>query len=99
MDDTSISERRLTARGRRAANARHHPDRTDLIEAGQAELAELALEAHIRKVVDGSPPLSAAQRDRLAALLRPSATVPIQVERRTREVQTVPKAPGSGDAA
>jgi hypothetical protein len=99
MDPASISERRHTARGRHAANTRHHPDRTDLIEAGQAELAELALEEHIRKVVDGSPPLSAAQRDRLAALLRPLGTVPGHVEWRTGEVQAVPGAPGSGDAA
>jgi hypothetical protein len=33
------------------------------------------LEAYIRKVVDASPPLTPAQRDRLAVLLRPVVSV------------------------
>ena len=38
-----------------------------------AKLAE-----HIRLTVDAAPPLSSAQRDQLAALLRPAATEPDQ---------------------
>lgn len=37
------------------------------------------LAEHIRRVVDKAPPLSAAQRDRLAAILRPTRN---PVERR-----------------
>lgn len=44
-------------------------------EARRADLAADRLEAHIRKVVDAAPPLTAAQRDRLAALFRPGADV------------------------
>lgn len=41
----------------------------------RADLAADRLEAHIRKVVDAAPPLTAAQKDRLAALFRPGADV------------------------
>lgn len=37
--------------------------------ATKAALTEAKLEKHIREVVDGFPPLTDAQRDRLAALL------------------------------
>jgi len=48
--------------------ARHHrPDAEDR----RAELAATRLEHHILRVVAAAPPLSAAQRDRLASLLRP----------------------------
>jgi hypothetical protein len=70
MDDTSISKQRRTVRGRLAANTRHHPDRTDLIENDQARLRELALETHIRAIVDQAPTLTPAQKDRIAGLLR-----------------------------
>ena len=52
--------------------ARHHrPDAEDL----RGELATTRLEQHIVRVVNAAPPLTAAQKDRLAALLlRPEAT-------------------------
>jgi hypothetical protein len=45
------------------------PDDPDLLEARRNLRAE-RLADHIAKVVDQAPPLSAAQRDRLALLLR-----------------------------
>jgi len=53
----------------RAAARNHLPD----ADARRAELAEARLEHHITTVVATAPPLSDAQRDRLAALLRPGA--------------------------
>ena len=46
------------------------PDDPDLIAARRNLKAE-RLADYITRVVDGAPPLSAAQRDRLALLLRP----------------------------
>lgn len=43
------------------------------LEEARRDLAEANLEAHIRKVVDAAPPLTAAQRERLALLLHPAA--------------------------
>jgi hypothetical protein len=34
------------------------------------------LESYVQRIVDAAPPLSAAQKDRLAALLRPGGTLP-----------------------
>ncbi|MGH3547602.1 MAG: hypothetical protein ACRDQU_05690 [Pseudonocardiaceae bacterium] len=53
----------------------------------RAELAE-----HVRRVVDGFRPLSAEQRDKVAALLRcdrpPAPAVPAQRKRRRQVVLT-----------
>jgi hypothetical protein len=61
----------------RSSLARAHqspnPDH-DRITKLRAELRTEMLAAHIRQVVDDLPPLTAAQRARLAALLRPDAT-------------------------
>lgn len=38
--------------------------------------AVVSLEEYIRRVVDAAPPLSDAQRNRIAALLRPVAPIP-----------------------
>ena len=58
--------RRLAARA--GAGARNHlPDAAER----QAELAEARLAHVIQRVVSDAPALTAAQRDRLAALLRP----------------------------
>ena len=46
------------------------PDDPDLLDA-KAELKAAVLAEHIRKVVASAPPFTAAQRDRLAALLAP----------------------------
>jgi hypothetical protein len=64
-----------------SADARHHrariaalsrdrqPDDPDLIEA-RRNLRALRLEEHVAKVVASAPPLTAEQRDRIAAILR-----------------------------
>jgi hypothetical protein len=57
-----------TISSRIAATERHHPD-TDT-SALRRDLRVAQLAAHIRRVVDAAPPLSGAQRDRLAVLLR-----------------------------
>lgn len=64
----ALSTQTRTARAKLAAAARHYPnhDHTDL----QRELAAAKLEEHVRKVVDSWPPLTKAQRDRLAVLLQ-----------------------------
>lgn len=45
-------------------------DDLDLLEAKRDLKAE-TLAAHVARIVDSAPPLSAAQRDRIAALLHP----------------------------
>jgi hypothetical protein len=47
--------------------------RPEKIEAARAELAEANAEAAIKRIVDGWPPLTPAQRERLALLLHPGA--------------------------
>jgi hypothetical protein len=47
-------------------------DDPDLIDA-RRRLKALRLEEHVARVVAEAPPLTAEQRDRIAALLRPSA--------------------------
>jgi len=54
--------------GRLAAESRHRPneDHTEL----RRELKAVTLAEYIERVVDAAPPLTPAQRDRLALLLR-----------------------------
>lgn len=52
------------------ANKRWHADRPDIVDPLKREIAEAKLAEYIRRVVDQAPPLTAAQRDRLALLLR-----------------------------
>jgi hypothetical protein len=66
----SIPARKRLHRAKLAAAVRHHPDDSNLIDSQRRELAALGLEDHVRRVVEGFPPLTAEQRDRLAALLR-----------------------------
>lgn len=49
------------------------PDDPDLIEA-RRNLRAARLEDHVQKVVAGAPPLTQAQRDRIAGLLRAGPT-------------------------
>jgi hypothetical protein len=49
---------------------RHHPEDPRIPEL-RAELAAEKIADHIAKVVASAPPLSAAQRERLALLLHP----------------------------
>lgn len=59
-----------SARATLAVRTRDHgPDASATIQARRALDVE-ALADHINAVVDAAPPLSAAQRDRLAVLLR-----------------------------
>lgn len=64
----------LSRRGRLNAMQRHHgADDPRVIELRRETRAE-ALARHVAKVVDEAPPLTAEQRNRIAALLRaPSA--------------------------
>jgi hypothetical protein len=43
--------------------------------AARRDLAAERLAEHVKRVVDSAPPLTTAQRDRIAALLRPGAQV------------------------
>ncbi len=58
-----------TERARIAATRRHRPNdpKTDELAA---KFKSDRLAQHIRRVVDSAPPLTPAQRDRLAVLLR-----------------------------
>lgn len=68
MPDTAPAVR--SAQGRHAAAVRwHKPNQTETAR----DLAAARLEHYISAVVAVAPPLTPAQRDRLAALLRPSA--------------------------
>ena len=59
-----------SARGRVAALVQTGAD-PERIEAARRELRAAKLEDHIRKEVDGWPPLTEAQRGQLGLLLRP----------------------------
>jgi hypothetical protein len=61
-------------RGRIAGLSRRSPDDPELVDA-RRDLAAERLAEHIRKTVDGAPPLTAEQRDRLALLLRPTSPI------------------------
>lgn len=63
---------RQSLSSRIAITTRHHPDSPEL-PALRDELAAVALEEHICKVVGAWPPLSDGQRTRLALLLHPGA--------------------------
>lgn len=68
MPAHSPARRRVSAAV--AAVERHHgPDDPRLPEL-RRNLRAAELEEHVRRLVDAAPPLTAAQRDRLAALLR-----------------------------
>jgi hypothetical protein len=66
-----ISPEAARVRARIAGKKRQNP-RADVTE-DQRELKTVSLEEHIRRVVDGLPPLSEEQRTRLALLLSPAA--------------------------
>ena len=55
-----------------AALERHRPD-DPRIPVLRAQLATEGLAEHIQRVVDAAPPLTSAQRERLALLLNPGA--------------------------
>ncbi len=61
------------ARARVAALARHHPDDLLALDAARRILKKSRAEEYIRGLVTSAPPLTTAQRDRLAVLLRTGA--------------------------
>jgi hypothetical protein len=65
MAAKTTERRRLSARV--AITTRHHPDDPGL-PALRAELAAARLEEFVRRELDSAPPLSRAQRDKIAAL-------------------------------
>lgn len=56
-----------------AGITRHRPNDVDAITAAKRELKAAVAENYIRRLVDDAPPLSPAQRARLAVLLQPEA--------------------------
>ncbi len=68
MPDLSPERRRARARAGGYARQGNH----EAADAARRDAAVLALADHVREVIDGFPPLTPEQRDRLAALLRPA---------------------------
>ncbi len=69
----SVRRRARAALASAAARASRHPDDPAAAEAVvelRRKYHAVALEEHVRRVVDGFPPLAPEQLDRLAALLR-----------------------------
>jgi len=65
-----------SAHGRVAALKRHHPtEPSRAVGTAERDLAAEKLAAYVAKVVAQAPPLSPAQRDRIAVLLRGGASV------------------------
>jgi len=64
-----VNNQQLKVRARIAALTRHHPDDQKTIDLARDFKAERLAE-YIERVVDAAPPLSQAQRDKLAILLR-----------------------------
>ena len=62
-----------TARGRKAALARHRSADDPQLIAATVDLKAERLAEHIKRTVDNAPPLTQEQRDRLALLLRGGA--------------------------
>jgi hypothetical protein len=60
----------LEARNRLGVTIRHHRSDAERVAAARRDLAAAKLEDFITRTVDAAPPLTPAQRDRLALLLR-----------------------------
>lgn len=58
-------------RARVASLSRHRQDDDPELAAARSELVTETLAAHIKRVVDAAPPLTAEQLERLRALLPP----------------------------
>lgn len=59
-----------SARAAVAGRTRHHPEDRESIAEARSALAAAKIERYIQRVVAEAPPLSEAQRDQLAVLLR-----------------------------
>jgi hypothetical protein len=53
---------------------RHHGPVDPRLANARRDLRAAELEEHVRRIVDDAPPLTAEQRDKIAALLRAPAT-------------------------
>ncbi len=60
----------LSARGRLGDTSRRHGLDSQHVQDARRDLAAAKIEDYIEKVVSEAPPLTGAQRDRLAVLLR-----------------------------
>lgn len=90
----ALSSAGRNLRAKCAILARHRgPDAPETIEAGRDYRAEVLAE-HVRKVVDTFPPLTAEQRDRIAALLRAPATSGDRETTRSRVKAAAARLPG-----
>ncbi|MDT0353724.1 hypothetical protein [Pseudonocardia charpentierae] len=65
-----MSPETLAARGKLARLTRDHGPGAEAVITARRTFDAERLADHIRAVVDAAPPLTPAQRDRLAALLR-----------------------------
>ncbi len=65
-----IPTERNVLRGHLAAPVRPHPANTEAIAELRGELRTRRLEDYIEATLAAAPPLTSAQRDRLATLLR-----------------------------
>ena len=75
MPETSLATRRAEI-ARAERHRRHRPDDPERAEHAnelRRDYAAERLAEHVAKVVAAAPPLSPAQRDRIAALLRGGA--------------------------
>lgn len=64
-----MAESWRTQRARLASLTRHRAEGDPEVQRAARDLAVTRLEDHIRRVVDQAPPLTEAQRSRLAVLL------------------------------
>ena len=69
LREMPVNNQQLKVRARIAALTRHHPDDQQTIDLARDFKAERLAE-YIERVVDAAPPLTQAQRDNLAILLR-----------------------------
>jgi hypothetical protein len=68
-----VSDTLARARARVARTSRAHGPDHPATRAAKSDYYAEKLAEHIKAIVDSAPPLTAAQRDHLAALLRGSA--------------------------
>jgi hypothetical protein len=68
MSAKSLPRRRAAAVV--GAVERHHGPNDPRLPTLRRDLRAAELEEHVRRIVDGAPPLTAEQRDTIAALLR-----------------------------
>jgi hypothetical protein len=89
--DTDVSRYRGQVGGlKRAIRNGERPADDGALEEAEENLRVAVRVAHIMKIVDGAPPLTARQREKLSALLRSDQTLPARVPRRARGLAASP---------